>query len=291
MAITLQKSCRPKKIKGMDPFISIITVSLKAAATIDDTIASVAYQQASFGVELVCVDGGSTDGTRDIIDRWAARKMIPIRSIYESDNGIYDAMNKGLKAARGEYVLFLNADDFLVSPTTLARAMEGLTPGAAQNPDIIVGDASMGILGRRGIWRHRRVPSLLGRLRGWGLFPVHQGQLTKRRIMQDTGGFDSRLKLASDTNKFYDLECEIRPTVRRLGFDVVFMRAGGAANASLLSMRNGTVEIYKHLSQRHHIARALGMVIVKSMQSLSEVRVGRCPHRRWFADTNSEPLQ
>jgi len=266
----------------MDPFISIITVSLNAAATIEDTIASVSCQRASFKIEHICVDGGSNDATRSIIDRWIARGSISMRSIYEPDNGIFDAMNKGLKVARGEYVLFLNADDFLVSPNTLAAVMEGLEPGAGRNPDLIVGDASMGVLGRRGIWRHRRVPSLLGRLRGWGLYPSHQGQFTKRRLMGAAGGFDERSNLAADLNKYYDLEHEMHPTVRILHFDVAFMRAGGAANSGFVSMCKGTSEIYRHLLRTHHFARAMGMVFVKTMQSLGEIRFGRCPHHRWF---------
>jgi glycosyltransferase involved in cell wall biosynthesis len=266
----------------MDPFISIITVSLNAGATIEDTIASVSCQNASFGIEHICVDGGSKDETRSIIDRWVERGTIPVRPIYESDNGIFDAMNKGLKVARGEYVLFLNADDFLVSPNTLATVMEGLAPGAKQNPDLVVVNASMGTLGRCGVWRHRRVPSLLGRLRGWGLFPVHQGQFTKRRLLEAIGGFDTGSTLASDLNQYYDLEYKMRPTVRIVRFDVAFMRAGGAANAGLKSMYKGTVEIYRHLLQTHHCARAITMVLVKTMQSVSEFRVGRCPHDRWF---------
>jgi glycosyltransferase involved in cell wall biosynthesis len=267
----------------MDPFISIITVSLNAEATIEDTIASVSCQRASFGIEHICVDGGSKDTTRSIIDRWVARGTIPMRAIYEFDNGIFDAMNKGLSIARGEYVLFLNADDFLVSPNTLATAMKGLDPGAKQNPGLVVGNASMGVLGRRGIWRHRRVPSLLGRIRGWGLYPVHQGQFTRRSLLEAIGGFDTRSNLASDVNQYYDLEYKMRPTVRIVRFDVAFMRAGGAANAGLKPVYQGTVEIYRHLLQTRHSAKAIAMVLVKTMQSVSEFRVGRCPHDRWFA--------
>src|ERR1700730_8882353 len=111
----------------MDLLLSIVTVSLNAAATVERTLASVALQQVSFGVEHICIDGGSSDHTRAIIDRWAIRNPQVMR-IYEPDSGIFDAMNKGLRAASGEYVLFLNADDFLVSPDTLARAMQGLAP-------------------------------------------------------------------------------------------------------------------------------------------------------------------
>ena len=150
---------------ALDPFVSVVTVALNAAASIADTMASVSRQQADFNVEHICIDGGSTDGTRAIIDRWAMQSD-RVRRIYEADSGIFDAMNKGLRAAHGEYVLFLNADDFLVSPDTLARAMQGLAPQSPDNPDLVVGDVAMGRPGRRGVWRRRHVPRVLPRLRG-----------------------------------------------------------------------------------------------------------------------------
>jgi glycosyltransferase involved in cell wall biosynthesis len=272
----------------VEPLISIITVSLNAAATIEDTIASVSLQQATFDVEHVCVDGGSTDGSREIIDRWTARES-HLRSIFEPDQGIFDAMNKGLRAARGEYVLFLNADDFLVAHNTLAMVMEGLIPGSPQNPDLVVGDVSMGNLGRHGVWRHRRVPKLLGRLRGCGLFPVHQGQFTKRRLLDAIGGFNSDLRLSSDVIQFYDLERKFQPSIRFIRSDVTFMRVGGASNTGPRVMYFATVEFYKHLLSTYSYARAAGMVIVKTLQSLMEIRYGRCPHDRWFASAMDAP--
>ena len=266
----------------MGPFISVVTVSLNAEATIEDTIVSVFRQDATFSVEHICVDGGSNDATRNIIDGCVG-KGIPIQRIYEPDRGIFDAMNKGLRAARGEYVLFLNADDFLAAPNTLAMAMESLTPGSPRNPDLVVGNVSMGRLGRNGIWRHRRVPKLLGRLRGCGLFPVHQGQFTKRCLLEAVGGFNARLRLSSDVIQFYDLERKFRPSIRFVRADVAFMRVGGASNEGLRVMYFATVEFYKHLRSSYSSFRATGMVIVKTLQSFMELRFGRCPHVRWFA--------
>src|SRR5258708_10454172 len=97
------------------PFVSIVTVSLNAARTIADTIASVSMQETAFGLEHICVDGGSVDETRALIDAWAVRSHHIIR-IYEPDTRIFDAMNKGMRAATGQYVVFLNADDFFVAP-------------------------------------------------------------------------------------------------------------------------------------------------------------------------------
>lgn len=264
------------------PLISVVTVSLNAATTIEDTLASVYLQRLGFPIEHICVDGGSTDHTRPMIDRWAARSGL-VRRIYEPDRGIFDAMNKGLLAAAGEYVLFLNADDFLVGPVVLASAMQGLVPGAPDSPDLIVGDVVMGRPGCRGVWRHRRVPRCLQRLRGFGMFPVHQGMFTKRRLLQEAGGFDVRSRLAADTNLYYDLERRFRLNVRFTRADIAFMRAGGSANAGLRAMCRGTREIYRHLSSSHSALRATGMVLIKTLQSLAELRYGQCPHERWFA--------
>ena len=266
----------------MNPFISIVTVSLNAEATIEDTLVSVSLQERNFDIEHICVDGGSTDRTREVVDAWALRAG-HIRRIYELDHGIFDAMNKGLQAATGEYVLFLNADDFLVEPDTLAKAMHAARPGGNGNPDMIAGDVSMGVVGGYGLWRHRRAPRLLARVRGTGLFPIQQGLFVKRRMLEQAGGFDARLKLGSDVNLFYDLEARITPTIHLLRTDVAFMRAGGAANAGLRAVWLGTREIYAHLVPTRGVVRAAIMVLVKTLQSLGELRFGRCRHGRWFA--------
>ena len=266
----------------MEPLVSVVTVALNAAATIEDTIASVSLQQQDFGVEQVCVDGGSTDGTREIIDRWIARGA-NITRIYEADTGIFDAMNKGLRAARGEYLLFLNADDFLVAADSLARAMRGLSADGEARPDLVLGNVVMGELGVRGLWRHRRVPRLLSRLPGYGLIPLHQGMFARRRLLERGGGFDARLRTAADTILFYDLERCFAPSIRLLGVDVACMKPGGAANAGLPAMYRGSIEIYRHLRSVHGRIRAAAMVAVKTVQSLSEVRYGHMPHQRWFA--------
>ena len=274
----------------VDPFVSVVTVALNAAATIEDTLASVAQQRAGFAFEHVCVDGGSSDGTRVAIDRWAEQGR-HVRRVYEPDHGISEAMNHGLRAARGEYVLYLHADDFLAGPETLATAMAALVPGAPDNPDLVAGDVVMGRPRRRGWWRRRRVPRLLLWLRGTGLFPVHQGLFVKRRLLEAAGGFDEGQQLGADVALYYDLERRWRPSLRLLGADVAFMRAGGAANASTRAMYRGTAELFRFLAARHTRVRAAAMVLVKTLQSLSELRFGRCPCDRWFDGTTADARQ
>jgi hypothetical protein len=146
----------------------------------------------------------------------------------------------------------------------------------------------MGVVGSHGLWRHRRAPRLLARMPGIGLFPIQQGLFAKRQMLEDAGGFDARLKLGSDVNLFYDLERKFKPKTQLLGADVAFMRAGGAANAGLRAVWLGTREIYGHLMPTHGVVRSVIMVLVKTLQSLSELRYGRCPHGRWFATTCNE---
>lgn len=91
------------------PLISIITVSYNAVATIEKTIFSV-INQTYTNIEYVIIDGGSIDGTVDVIKKYSKKIQYWIS---ESDNGIYDAMNKGIKIATGDFLLFLGADDVL----------------------------------------------------------------------------------------------------------------------------------------------------------------------------------
>ena len=119
------------------------------------------------------------------------------------------------------------------------------------------------------------------------MYPVHQAQFTKRRLLEAVEGFDARLRLAADINQYYDLERRFHPSTRLVGADVVFMQAGGAANVGLKAMCLGTFEIYRHLSVEVGSAKAALMVLIKTLQSVSEIRFGRCPHQCWFVVTHA----
>ncbi|MCQ2268244.1 MAG: glycosyltransferase [Bacteroidaceae bacterium] len=102
------------------PKISVITVTYNCKDTIELTIQNVLNQTYS-NVEYIIIDGNSTDGTREIIERYADRLGYWIS---EPDKGIYDAMNKGLKVATGEWVLFRNSGDYFFEPTTIQQVFE-----------------------------------------------------------------------------------------------------------------------------------------------------------------------
>lgn len=114
--------------------ISIITVTLNAASTLRDTMESI-VKQTYRDFELVIVDGGSTDGTLELLKEY---KPYIGTLISEKDKGIYDAMNKGVKAAKGDILFFLNAQDTLYSPEVLNEVRKRFE--MSDRPQIVFGD-------------------------------------------------------------------------------------------------------------------------------------------------------
>lgn len=113
--------------------ITIITVCYNASSTIGETIKSV-INQSYKNLEYIIIDGESTDGTKEIIENY--KKIFPIIYISEKDNGIYDAMNKGLDLATGDYLNFMNADDYFFNNTVV----EEVVPFLNKQYDIVYGN-------------------------------------------------------------------------------------------------------------------------------------------------------
>ena len=119
---------------GAMPVVSIITVVYNGARFVEETLTSVLAQQ-DVTLDYHVIDGGSTDGTVEIIRRYADRLA---GWVSEPDQGIADAFNKGIARARGDYLMFLNADDALAHPRALAELLEHAA--GAGWPDVVYGD-------------------------------------------------------------------------------------------------------------------------------------------------------
>jgi glycosyltransferase involved in cell wall biosynthesis len=172
--------------------ISVITVCYNSVRTIQRSLLSVAEQDCS-AVEHIVIDGGSTDGTREILERFRSRLAYLIS---EPDNGIYDAMNKGLAQASGEIVCFLNADDQYASASVLS-----VVASRMQKYQL---DALMGDVGffhesnsTRMVRRYRSDRFHPGRL-AWGWMPAHPAIFLRKEVVQRVGRFKTDYRIAGD---------------------------------------------------------------------------------------------
>lgn len=174
------------------PLFSIITVTYNAASTIGRTMESVARQSCHLFEHLI-IDGASGDGTIDIAMRLG--HPYGARILSSPDRGIYDAMNKGLAEAKGDYVIFLNAGDKFHSPDTLQLLadiiMDNDYPGVVYGQTDIVDDS-----GKRIGDRHLHAPDRLT-LDSFkeGMVVCHQAFVALRRL---TGQYDLRWRFSAD---------------------------------------------------------------------------------------------
>jgi glycosyltransferase involved in cell wall biosynthesis len=174
------------------PVFSIITVTYNAAHYLRETILSVANQSYS-GVEYLIIDGDSTDGTVDIIRQYEDGISYWVS---EPDKGLYDAMNKGLQRATGDYVWFINAGDKIHSADAV-RQMVSLLQKDTALPDIIYGETAViddkgKTLGLRRLKTPERLTWKSFRM---GMRVSHQSFIVKRTIAPL---FDLQYRYSSD---------------------------------------------------------------------------------------------
>ncbi len=178
------------------PKLSIITITYQAEAYIERTFNSVFEQGCAQEIDYIVVDGASKDRTLAIIE---ANKAQINQLISEKDKGIYDAMNKGMQMAKGDYILFLNAGDTFASSSTLKNILRELE----ENPDVLYGEAvfvnndgqSLGL--RSEVTPHRLPTNLTWQNFRYGMLVCHQAFIAKRSLAPL---FDLHYRLSSDIN-------------------------------------------------------------------------------------------
>lgn len=170
--------------------ISVVTVCYNAVQTLEKTMLSV-LNQTYPDVEYIIIDGGSTDGTVDIIKKYADRLAYWVS---EPDKGIYDAMNKGIKVATGEWINFMNAGDTFYEYNTITKVSRYLYSKVA---DIVYG-ATNAI---RKYGEIVQYPSQLNQIKKHMIF-CHQASFVRVHLMKENE-FDLHYKIASDYKFFY----------------------------------------------------------------------------------------
>lgn len=211
------------------PLFSIITVVRNARRTVVGCLDSIVSQK--MDLEHIVVDGASTDGTLDVLWDYEARGHI--RLISEPDKGIYDAMNKGLKAARGQIIAFLNADDVYAHADALKRVARGFEDGEvmACYGDLVYIDKHNHSRVTR-YWRAGEL-SRAAFYRGW--MPPHPTFFARAQVYRRYGDFNLALGSAADYELMLRFLLKHQLPARYIPEVLVQMRSGGVSNASLRS--------------------------------------------------------
>lgn len=171
---------------------SVITVCFNSAHTIASTLSSVAEQDFA-DYEHIIVDGASTDDTVDVVRLHSSPKL---RWLSEPDNGLYDAMNKGLRLAKGEYVLYLNSDDFLARRDALSLVAARLRE---VRRDCLFAETSF--IKADGVTPANRHYSTRNFRPWWvrlGIMPPHPSMFVRRELLLQLGGFDTSYRIGAD---------------------------------------------------------------------------------------------
>ena len=195
------------------PKISIITVVYNGAKTLKETIVSV-LEQTYDCLELIIVDGGSTDGTLNILKKYDAPKIV-WKS--EPDKGIYDAMNKGIKMATGDFIYFLGADDTFYNNDVLENIFSN-----TENKyyDLLYGNVYAHALKRTYDGEFSKDKLLFQNI-------SHQAIFYRKDVHQKVGYYKDQYKTFADWNM--NIECFFHPGIRVKYIDIVIANfaAGG----------------------------------------------------------------
>jgi glycosyltransferase involved in cell wall biosynthesis len=250
------------------PFLSVITVSYNAEKTIADTLNSL-KNQSSNDFESIVIDGGSTDGTVDMVKSFGG---LVGKLISEPDQGIYDAMNKGIQLASGTYLAFLNSDDAYFPET-----IEKVKAFALKfKPSVIYGNMlKERQLGREVLSRLEK-PKLELMPQTMGIF--HPASFVKRELFDHVGGFDLRFRHAADYHWFLKVYMQ-EVDFAYLDAPLARFRLGGVSNFSCEAYREAVI-IQEELKTGHH----------EEMKKLLQACLNKQERNKWIARFSKWPI-
>lgn len=208
--------------------LTIVTVAYNAEATIAEAVASVVEQKRTgYELEYIVVDGASSDGTLAALAPFSDRID---RLISEPDHGLYDAMNKGLASATGDFIGFLNADDTYAHSAVLSTVASRLLQTGAEalyaDLDYVAADGTgrvvrrwrSGTFNRRNFW--------------WGWMPPHPTFFLSKGRYDSHGGYALDFHSAADYELMLRMLCKQHVRAEYVPEVIVNMRIGGVSNAS-----------------------------------------------------------
>lgn len=209
--------------------LSIVTVTYNSAATVRDTFESVLCQTYS-DYEYWVIDGGSKDGTIEIINEYQPKFANKMKWVSERDKGIYDAMNKGFMKCTGDVLMLINSDDLFARPDVLELVVKEFE----KHPNVDGVYADLYYVSRNNIndivrvWKTGK-PKLMR----YGWLPAHPTFYIKREIYEKYGYFNLKYPLAADFELMLRFIEKYGVEVTYLPKYLVKMRLGGATSKSL----------------------------------------------------------
>ncbi len=221
--------------------ISVITVTRNNAQTIRATLDSVAAQDHP-DVQHIVIDGASTDGTPALVRAHGARVDTLVS---EPDQGIYDAMNKGIRHATGEVIAFLNADDVYAHATVLSHVAAQLR---VPELDMVLGDVAFFRPEQPtlSIRRYRSATFSPARL-AWGWMPAHPAMFVRTRLFQEVGPFRIDYRIAGDYEWIVRAFKTVQPRYIHTPQVLVHMLTGGASTSGWRSTLRLNREVLRAL--------------------------------------------
>lgn len=215
--------------------VSIITATYNSAKTLQDTLDSV-LRQDYHDIEHIIIDGDSTDSTIDLIRNYASKTtQHNVKWISEKDQGIYDAMNKGIAMSTGDIVGILNSDDYFTSDDVVSNLMK---PFSDPSLDAVFGDIH---------FIHDGEPDKVTRYYSskifspfwvrFGFMPAHPSLYVRRKVYEKTGLYKLDYKIGADFEMVVRMFCVHKIKSEYLKQDFVTMRNGGASTNGIRSHR------------------------------------------------------
>lgn len=243
--------------------ISLITVLYNGDAFLKDCIESV-INQTYIDLEYIVIDGGSTDGSLSILNEY--KKHINY-FISEKDGGLYDAINKGIKASTGAIIGLLNADDMLASEDIIKQ----IALAFEQNPalEATYGDlnyihpVNLNVIRK---WKSKQA-SLQDVKLGW--MPAHPTLYLKKSLFEKYGNYTLNLGTAADYDLILRFFYTYKIKAAYLPILMVKMRTGGVSNNSFSSLFNAFVNDYKAL-KKNRLPNPLLVVLMKKLSKMKQ---------------------
>ena len=234
--------------------VSLITACYDSAATIKTTIESVLAQR-GVDIEYIVVDGGSQDGTVDIIKKYSTRSTrstrFEFRWLSERDEGMYDAINKGIKMATGDIVGILNADDMFESENALAHVVEAFRSGGVESGgvgervDCVYADIRFVKDDLQTTSRYYSAKHWKPWMLQWGKMPPHPSVYIRRELFDQYGLYKLGYDIAADYELLIRYLRMAKLNTRYLNECLVRMRMGGKSTRGWKSFKTLNKEIVR----------------------------------------------